>query len=557
MTTPKAADQKGHHKSSIRETLISIVIAFAMAFVFRGFVIEAFLIPTGSMAPTLLGAHMRFEASQTGYSWPMDTRDKVSPGSSEPLPIQGTSSNPIKVHDPMSGQLIDRKGVPVRWGDRIFVMKYLYSVYEPERFDVVVFKNPTDPTVNYIKRLLGLPGEQIALVDGDVFARTPRADDSKDVNPWLLPGWHAAQKPERAQRAMWQDVFSSEFTPLKPDAVQPRFTSPWRAAPGVDPKQWAIAGRADYRYTGPGPTAIEWDSGVREINDSYAYNEVSAPGVARYPVSDIRTRLGVRPENSGAAVSAVLVTRGHEFRADIDGAAVTLRMKRLGGRQLSSDSPGIVDLPAGDWVELGKGSLEQPLPAGRVTNIEFWHADQSLTLFVNDQPVARGSYDWTPDQRLRYAASMSADEAMRSSGSLLSASAAYTHPEVRWVFSGGPLTLYRVGLARDIYYQPAVYHNVEQGRRHSRLDEPANATHPKSTLNLTPEQFFVCGDNSPSSLDARLWDKPNPWVAELDKTIGVVHRDLLIGKAFWVYFPAPGRRQGIPVPDWGRMRFIW
>ena len=39
----------------------------------------------------------------------------------------------------------------------------LYQVFEPDRFDVVVFKNPTNPWENYIKRLVGLPGEQIAL----------------------------------------------------------------------------------------------------------------------------------------------------------------------------------------------------------------------------------------------------------------------------------------------------------------------------------------------------------------------------------------------------------
>ena len=46
--------QPHHPPAQIKETITSIIIAFAMAFVFRGFVIEAFVIPTGSMAPTLL-----------------------------------------------------------------------------------------------------------------------------------------------------------------------------------------------------------------------------------------------------------------------------------------------------------------------------------------------------------------------------------------------------------------------------------------------------------------------------------------------------------------------
>ncbi len=42
---------------NIKDTIESLVIAFILAFVFRGFLVEAFVIPTGSMAPTLFGKH--------------------------------------------------------------------------------------------------------------------------------------------------------------------------------------------------------------------------------------------------------------------------------------------------------------------------------------------------------------------------------------------------------------------------------------------------------------------------------------------------------------------
>src|SRR5436309_9891070 len=57
-------DEGGAH---VKETLESIVVAFILAFIFRCFVVEAFVIPTGSMAPTLLGAHSRFECPDCGY----------------------------------------------------------------------------------------------------------------------------------------------------------------------------------------------------------------------------------------------------------------------------------------------------------------------------------------------------------------------------------------------------------------------------------------------------------------------------------------------------------
>ena len=49
-------------------------------------------------------------------------------------------------------------------GDRILVLKCIYQFFEPKRWDVIVFKNPLDPTENYIKRLIGLPGETVQVV---------------------------------------------------------------------------------------------------------------------------------------------------------------------------------------------------------------------------------------------------------------------------------------------------------------------------------------------------------------------------------------------------------
>src|SRR5215212_613485 len=65
---PPAAPQVSPGKG-VKETIESILIAFILAFVFRAFVVEAFVIPTGSMAPTLLGAHMRFTCRECGYQW--------------------------------------------------------------------------------------------------------------------------------------------------------------------------------------------------------------------------------------------------------------------------------------------------------------------------------------------------------------------------------------------------------------------------------------------------------------------------------------------------------
>src|SRR3954463_9318530 len=68
MGEPAAAPSKpASHEGGVKETLESILIAFILAFIFRAFVVEAFVIPPGSMAPTLLGANMRFTCTNCGY----------------------------------------------------------------------------------------------------------------------------------------------------------------------------------------------------------------------------------------------------------------------------------------------------------------------------------------------------------------------------------------------------------------------------------------------------------------------------------------------------------
>ncbi|HUS59221.1 MAG TPA: signal peptidase I [Planctomycetota bacterium] len=56
----------------------------------------------------------------------------------------------------------------LRPSDRILVNKLKLSVSEPQRWDVLVFKDPRNPSRNLIKRLVGLPGETLQIIDGDI-----------------------------------------------------------------------------------------------------------------------------------------------------------------------------------------------------------------------------------------------------------------------------------------------------------------------------------------------------------------------------------------------------
>ena len=93
-----------------------------------------------------------------------------------------------------------------------------------------------------------------------------------------------------------------------------------------------------------------------------------------------------------------------------------------------------------------------------------------------------------------------------------------------------------------------------------RIGTPGFGTHPDKPAVLGPDHYFMLGDNSPASSDSRLWGSPHPYVAvQIDDSPFLVHRKLLLGKAWVVYFPAPFffSERGMPVvPDFGRLRFI-
>ena len=168
--------------AAIREIVESIVVAFVLAFLFRTFEAEAFVIPTGSMAPTLMGRHKDLVCPICGCPYRVgasEELDQETEGDKGPdfavaacicpmcrylaeVPYRDTREELVNTSDYTTGQ-------PSYNGDRLLVDKLAYEFIEPKRWDVVVFRYPNAAWRNYIKRLVGLPGESIRIQYGNVW----------------------------------------------------------------------------------------------------------------------------------------------------------------------------------------------------------------------------------------------------------------------------------------------------------------------------------------------------------------------------------------------------
>ena len=71
-------------------------------------------------------------------------------------------------------------------GDRLFGFRLAYVFEEPERFDVVIFRYPVDETQNFIKRIIGLPGEKVEIREGKIYV--DESDTPLD-EPYLPEEW--------------------------------------------------------------------------------------------------------------------------------------------------------------------------------------------------------------------------------------------------------------------------------------------------------------------------------------------------------------------------------
>lgn len=423
-------------------------------------------------------------------------------------------------------------------GDRILCPKFTFRFRGPKRWEVAVFEFPyesarsNDPYnvspqykgQNFVKRLVGMPGESLAISRGDI---------------WTRPAGGGAfvrqVKPDSIQRDMWLNVYAEDFG----DISLPELERFWKVAGGraelgkggpllLSPGQESV--RMEYRplvpagpekdrmvelpgvpdrYTMEQPVQFRCegkrDDGavcghlfVKTIRTQnmqarcpdcgllldetaavFYHRRSGLPGVGRYGVDP---RFALQGEEVGPRQTEYHFVPDLRLVVDAalmeDKSALTL-VVREDSRfvQAVVHGDGRVELQVNGEPSTPAQRHVGPIRPGRRQTIEFYVVDGTARLFVDgakepvlDMPV------WD-DKRATPRA------LPRSSGAGLAA-------------AGGEVRLFDVKIDRDVFYYSGWEH--ERGEKFAQMNS-------RGEVFIDERSFFPMGDHCPSSYDARSW----------------------------------------------------
>lgn len=420
------------HSGVVRQTVEFLVVLTLGILLFRTFAAEAYIVPTGSMAPTLLGLHEELVCPNCGIRFALGVDE------------EGRSGRPLC---PNCGQSeFDHVPAVECNGDRLLVQKFLYDIRRPKRWEVAVFHFPGDPTQAYVKRVVGLPGESIQIVGGDI----------------VVDG-RIARKSLDEQRAMRIPVYDNRFVPLD-SARYPRFVfrRGWKEH-GL-PSGWRASGtrflhEADGSERGP----MDWveylhfdpdRSRYAPVHDFISYNGAEFRGENRVSDLMIEARLDV-----GDDVGAIDV----RLNSGADRFVITLPFREKRPVEVRRNGAPVA------FFDLGTTSpLLRKAPGGRL--LEASVMDRRLSVALDGVPLFEPIDYENPTE------GPGVDESPIAFG-------------VR----DGTVAIDGLRIYRDVYYTSML---ANTPRRPFGVEQP---------YQLGKDEFFVLGDNSPVSNDSRFW----------------------------------------------------
>jgi len=552
--SPVDSPRRGSQSGSARETVESIVFAFVLAFLFRTFEAEAFVIPTGSMAPTLMGRHKDVHCQECGVKFEIGASDELNEAGR--LIAEKRIDAARCPNCRFENNVFD---LPVFKGDRILVNKFPYELADPDRWDVVVFKYPEGPATNYIKRLVGLPGERLKIHGGDVHSRDRstgeisivRKDDPYKQQEIQIPVYDNNHQSQTLRKAGWPRRWQAVRRSVHSDAMAGWETddNSWQAsASGTtfnldltqtrnQPRRWLR-----YRHIIPRPEDwLELQRGHKPaprapelIRDFCGYNAYTyerynhnQTDYGSYWVGDLTLSCTVRitdiDQDNELLLELVEGPRWYRCRFNVSSGETSLSyIDRLLTRDTDPDQD------EADAEHL-LATTQTAINRKGTYRLRFANVDDRLCLWVNGDLITfdkPGTYqpaallESTEDDRVP------AGVAARGLG----------------------IEVSDLLIDRDIYYRPELAVELygfesDPNYRHDNSDLAADS----GWLDLNERELLVLGDNSPRSKDSRLWGNTrraeHRWA---------VPQSALIGKAFFIYWPhgIPFLNDGRGIPTW-------
>jgi signal peptidase I len=477
------------YATPVRILLVVTVVFVSLFLLLRTLAVEPFGVPTGSMAPALSGHHRAEPCPRCGY--------------------------PVRVGRPSAGNLNDhfaRVACPNcdhhfsmadardLSGDRLLVDKNVYGLRNPRRWEMVVFRCP-DPDPKefgkpYVKRLIGLPGETVAVIDGDVYVNGEIVRKGlAEVRETLLP------------------VFDMNYPP-----------------PGGWGVRWVVAGDPDPRLPAATPgnrsaaeaPTIESNALVLDAAES---PQAMAAVTYRHWHLDERKEEPVRVWNAydGAPRHFGMLPAAHDFVLTCDvevtsaapGDEACFACRLLDGADAVTAEIGVGPKAAGraQLTREGHGGLGSAsgvsLKPGRAHRLEFALVDRRALLALDGKLVVPPADlpQVTARQEVRRPLQLGA--------------------------RGCRVAVRNLKLGRDIHYTQYGEHGTRRA------------------VTLGPAEYYVLGDNSGNSQDSRKW--PSPGVPEAD-FIGkpfLVHQPLRLSRV-----TVGGRERAFQTLDWSRLRWL-
>lgn len=207
-------------RAACRRFLAGLVLGLCGIVLLYAFALAPYQVPTGSMAPTLRGQHRTCVCPCCGAACaigrhPSDPDGRAGPRCYRRAACPNCGAAPLPVGN-----------VPETNGDHVLVCKTAFALRAPRRWEVVVFRLFG---LDFIKRLIGLPGESIELRDGDVFVDDRLVRKSlAQARALRVPLFEQRQCPEPRG---WQDRWESAPATAEPAGRGPELVLDGRATP--------------------------------------------------------------------------------------------------------------------------------------------------------------------------------------------------------------------------------------------------------------------------------------------------------------------------------------